>query len=124
LPHVVQNLEREDLGAKEAAKARTLRVLFQFVRLQPQEILELGRDFRDPQQPNREPSPAEISAIAEKKRVRSILLQSAGATLTGEFKDWWKQGDYRFRFEAEDSDSRPMGIIFASGCPTTDGPRR
>jgi hypothetical protein len=31
LPHVVQNLEREDLGAKEAAKARTLRVLFKFV---------------------------------------------------------------------------------------------
>jgi hypothetical protein len=49
LPHVVQNLEREDLGAREAAKARTLRVLFSFVRLQPNEILELGRDFRDPQ---------------------------------------------------------------------------
>lgn len=99
LPHVVANLERDDLGSKEAAKSRTLRVLFSFVRLSPKEILELGRDFKDSN--NREPTPAEIAAIAEKKRERSILLQSAGATLTDKFKSWWKQGDYRFRFEAD-----------------------
>lgn len=101
LPHVVQNLKRTDLGAKEAAKARTLRVLFSFVRLQPTEILELGRDFKDPNNQNRQPTQDEIARIAERKRERSILLQSAGATLTKEFKSWWKQGDYRFRFEAD-----------------------
>lgn len=101
LPHVVQNLERKDLGAKEAAKARTLRVLFSFVRLKPDEILQLGRDFRDPTNQGRQPSPDEIAVIAERKRERSILLQSAGTTLTKEFKSWWKQGDYRFRFEAD-----------------------
>lgn len=101
LPHVVQNLERNDLGAKEAAKARTLRVLFSFVRLQPKEILELGRDFKDPSNQGRQPSQDEIATIAERKRERSILLQSAGTTLTKEFKSWWKQGDYRFRFEAD-----------------------
>jgi energy-coupling factor transporter ATP-binding protein EcfA2 len=101
LPHVVENLKRDDLGSKEAAKARTLRVLFSFVKLQPDEILELGRDFRDIHGHNREPNAAEIAAIAEKKRTRSILLQSAGATLTQKFRDWWKQGDYRFRFEAD-----------------------
>jgi len=101
LPHVVQNLERKDLGAKEAAKARTLRVLFSFVRLQPKEILELGRDFKDLSNQNRQPTADEIAKIAERKRERSILLQSAGTTLTKEFKSWWKQGDYRFRFEAD-----------------------
>ncbi|MCG8441444.1 MAG: AAA family ATPase, partial [Caulobacterales bacterium] len=50
---------------------------------------------------NREPTADEIAEIAEKKRTRSILLQSAGATLTTKFRDWWKQGDYRFRFEAD-----------------------
>lgn len=100
LPHVVENLAREDLGAKEAAKARTLRVLFSFVQLEAQEILELGRDFKANGQ-NREPKEDEIAVIAEQKRTRSILLQSAGATLTTKFRDWWKQGDYRFRFEAD-----------------------
>ena len=99
LPHVVQNLKREDLGAKEAAKARTLRVLFNFVRLQPDEILELGREF--PEDEGREPTEDEISVIAEKKRERSILLQSAGASLTEKFRNWWKQGDYRFEFQAD-----------------------
>jgi energy-coupling factor transporter ATP-binding protein EcfA2 len=101
LPHVVENLKRDDLGSKEGAKARTLRILFSFVQLKPEEILELGRDFRDIHGKDREPNAAEIAAIAEKKRTRSILLQSAGATLTQKFRDWWKQGDYRFRFEAD-----------------------
>lgn len=101
LPHVVDNLKRDDLGSKESAKARTLRVLFSFVQLQPDEILELGRDFKDIYGHNREPNTTEIAEIAEKKRTRSILLQSAGATLTQKFRDWWRQGDYRFRFEAD-----------------------
>ncbi|OWR00349.1 AAA family ATPase [Sphingopyxis witflariensis] len=101
LPHVVDNLERDDLGEKEAAKARTLRVLFSFVRLEPSEILELGRDETTVGNPPRGPSEAEIAEVAERKRERSILLQSAGTTLTSRFKDWWKQGDYRFRFEAD-----------------------
>jgi energy-coupling factor transporter ATP-binding protein EcfA2 len=101
LPHVVDNLTRTGLGAKEAAKARTLKVLFSFVGLDPKEILELGRDFKDPADPNRKPTEAEIEAINKKKKERSILLQSAGTKLTSKFKDWWKQGDYRFRFEAD-----------------------
>lgn len=101
LPHVIQNLKRKDLGSKEEAKARTLKVLFEFVKLQPQEILELGRDFKDPQNPNRQPTEAEIAGIAEKKKQRSILLQSASTLLTTQFRDWWKQGKYRFRFEAD-----------------------
>lgn len=101
LPHVVQNLKRTDLGAKEEAKARTLRVLFSFVRLKPEEILELGRDFKDPQNQNRQPTPDEIAKVTEAKRTRAILLQSASTSLTKEFKAWWKQGDYRFRFDAD-----------------------
>lgn len=101
LPHVVQNLKRDDLGAKESSKARTLRVLFRYVQLEPQEILELGKDFQPTHGQQREPSAEQISEIAEQKRERSILLQSAGSKLTERFKDWWKQGDYRFRFEAD-----------------------
>lgn len=100
LPHVVENLKRTDLGAKEAAKARTLRVLFSFVRLKPEEILELGRDFEETQY-GREPTAEEIEEIAEKKRERSILLQAAETSLTEKFRDWWKQGDYRFELEAD-----------------------
>ena len=101
LPHVVENLNRGDLGAKEAAKARTLRVLFSFVKLQAEKILGLGRDFYDANDPNRQPTDEEIEEINEAKRTRSILLQSAGSTLTEKFRTWWKQGDYRFRFEAD-----------------------
>ena len=100
LPHVVENLKRNDLGAKEAAKARTLRVLFSFVRLKPEEILDLGRDF-DESDYGREPTPEEIEEITEKKRERSILLQFAETSLTEKFRDWWKQGDYRFELQAD-----------------------
>lgn len=99
LPHVVANMRRTDLGAKEAAKTRTLRVLFGFVELEPSEILKLGQDYKELH--GRDPSADEAEQITEKKRERSILLQSASAKLTESFKDWWKQGAYRFRFEAD-----------------------
>jgi ABC-type multidrug transport system ATPase subunit len=126
LPHVVENMGRADLGAKESAKARTLRVLFDFVGVQAQEILQLGRDFRDIRDEaearmiaeagkaglmrslwgrargqEAQPDPEILAQIAEAKRTRSILLQSAGTKLTKRFAQWWKQGDYRFRFEAD-----------------------
>jgi predicted ATP-dependent endonuclease of OLD family len=98
LPHVIENMQRTDLGSREAAKARTLKVLFEFVRLDPQEILELGQDFPSYQ---RQPTEQEIQEITEKKKERDILLQSAGTKLTKEFRAWWKQGEYRFRFQAD-----------------------
>ncbi len=102
LPHVIANMERDDLGAKEQAKVRTLKVLFEFVGLKPEEILELGREFKPPASaPATKPTAEQIEAIAEKKKERSILLQSAGTKLTAEFRSWWKQGEYRFRFEAD-----------------------
>jgi hypothetical protein len=98
LPHVVQNLKRDDLGTKEAGKARTLRVLFRFVRLEPEEILEMGQEIHAP---GRAPTEAEIQETATRKRERTILLHSAGADLTRRFGEWWKQGDYTFDFEAD-----------------------
>lgn len=98
LPHVIENMERDNLGSKEAAKTRTLRVLFDFVNLSPQEILELGRDTTPP---NREPTSAEIQSSAEKKKEREILLQSASSMLTERFRKWWRQGEYRIRFQAD-----------------------
>ena len=101
LPHVIENLRRPDLGSKEAAKARTLKMLFDFVKLSPEEILALGADVSaggGELTPERE---AEIAAAAAQKKEREILLQSAATDLTRRFKDWWKQGSYVFRFQAD-----------------------
>jgi len=109
LPHVVDNLKRDELSGKEAAKARTLRVLFKLVNLSPEEVLELARATgvteRVNQQGQRvsvEPKTDEqMQADDEQLRMRAALLQSASTKLTKNFKDWWKQGDYRFRLHAD-----------------------
>lgn len=95
LPQVLQNLNRSDLGLKEAAKARTLRTLFKFVNLDPTEITQLGVD------PQNNPSSEEIERIANKKKEREILLSSASSSFTKAFNEWWKQGDYTFEFQAD-----------------------
>lgn len=87
-------------------QVRTLRVLFEFVNLDPKEILELGQDpkvvaVQRTRNSNATPTAAEIARAEEDKEQRSILLQSASGRLTREFKDWWKQGEYKFRFEAD-----------------------
>ncbi len=96
LPHVIENMSRTDLGAKESAKVKTLKVLFDYVKLEPQDILDLGRSDSDD-----ELSDEEIELKSKEKKERSILLQSASTELTAKFRDWWKQGEYRFRFEAD-----------------------
>lgn len=98
LPHVIANLKRTDLGAHEAAKARTLRVLFEFVRLEPEEILKLGEDVDER---TTKATDDQIHQIAEQKKEREILLQSASTELTERFLSWWQQGNYQFRFQAD-----------------------
>lgn len=98
LPHVIADLKREDLTGRAEARARTLRVLFEFVRLKPEEILELGKDWSEAQG---KPTTEQIGQLNEKKKERSVLLQSAGTELTRRFREWWKQGEYRLRFEAD-----------------------
>ena len=106
LPHVIENLARiETLGSHEAAKARTLRVLFEFVDLSPKEILELGQETAtQPVPPNQKaprPKDEAIALDAERKREREVLLHSAESRLTRDFREWWRQGDYTFRFQAD-----------------------
>lgn len=98
LPHVIENLERTDLGAKESAKVKTLKVLFDYVKLEPKDILDLGRTESEA---DIDLSADEIEIKAAEKKERSVLLQSASTELTSKFRDWWKQGEYRFRFEAD-----------------------
>lgn len=105
LPHVIENMERTDLTGMAEAKARTLKVLFEYVKLDPKEILEMGEDAKAPVdgygRPTREPTEDEIKEKAEKKKERDILLQSASSKLTRDFRDWWSQGNYTFDFSAD-----------------------
>jgi hypothetical protein len=94
LPYVIKDMSRTDLGVKGQAKTRTLKVLFEFVKLSPTEILELGKELKEPS-PSQPLTPEQIEQVSEKKRQRSILLQSASTELTTRFRDWWKQGNYR-----------------------------
>ncbi|WP_394152142.1 ATP-dependent endonuclease [Loktanella salsilacus] len=114
LPHVVENLKRDDLTGKEAAKARTLRVLFKLVNLSPEEVLELGRATgvierinQHGQRVSVEPKTDEQMQVDDEQlRMRAALLQSASTKLTKTFKEWWKQGDYRFRLHADGNNFR------------------
>jgi predicted ATP-dependent endonuclease of OLD family len=104
LPHVIKNLSRTDLSGTTEAKTRTLRVLFDFVGLDPKEILTLGNEAKSEQYS--EITEKQIQEVAEQKKERDVLLQSASSLLTRKFREWWKQGDYTFRFAADGSHFR------------------
>lgn len=104
LPNVVKWLKGESVPGIDINEdqVRTLRVLFKFVDLEPQEILELGKDYAEERRRNgHNPSEVEIDKADKAKEKRSILLQSASTKLTKNFKEWWNQGEYKFRFEAD-----------------------
>jgi predicted ATP-dependent endonuclease of OLD family len=112
LPRVIEDFKRNDLTESARAKVRTLRVLFKFVNLSPEEIYELGNDrrivvktldynSRVVSTKEEDLSDEKIAEWADKKRERGILLRSAASQLTQNFKKWWLQGDYIFEFEAD-----------------------
>lgn len=112
LPRVIEDFERTDLTESARAKARTLKVLFKYVGLSPEEIYELGNDRkviikkmdnhgREISTEEQDLSDEEIRDWADKKRKRGILLTSAATELTKSFKNWWLQGDYIFAFSAD-----------------------
>lgn len=117
LPHVIDNFKRDDLGEKERAKARSLKVLFEFVKLLPEQILELGKEalpirvvkYTTDRYGNtsktdehiEEADDKDIETESTNKKERGILLQSASTMLTKDFAAWWKQGRYIFDFQAD-----------------------
>ena len=109
LPNVIKWLDGKTVTGIDIneEQVRTLRVLFEFVKLDPKEILELGKDpkemaiTRNGGHTNVQPTGADIKKAEDDKEQRSILLQSASGDLTKQFKEWWKQGEYKFRFEAD-----------------------
>lgn len=117
LPRVIEDLERDDLTEAARAKARTLDVLFKYVKLSPQDIYQLGNDRRilvkkldhigrEISSEEEEPTEEDIADWAQKKKERGVLLRSAASELTKSFKQWWQQGDYIFAFEADGSHFR------------------
>ncbi len=108
LPHAVTWLKEEEVTGipRNEEQIRTLRILFDYVNLSPEEILTLGRDAIDIANEglsnrNKVPEKVHIEKAEKAKEKRSILLQSASTNLTKQFKEWWKQGEYKFRFEAD-----------------------
>ena len=124
MPHTVKLLKGEKIpGFDNDAKVRTLRVLFDFVKLNPEEVLDLGRDpltqervrtiikqtdrYNNVHTSEEEeivdvtPNKDEIKIAERNKEARAIKLDSAASSLTASFSEWWKQGDYSFDFKAD-----------------------
>jgi len=117
LPRVIEDLKRDDLPESARAKARTLDVLFKYVKLSAQEIYELGNDRKTVIKTvdaykavlstlEQNLTSEEVADWADKKKERGILLRSAAGELTKNFKQWWQQGNYIFSFEADGSHFR------------------
>lgn len=98
LPQAIENMQRRDLTGIAEAKARTLRVLFEYVGLNPQEIKDMGQE---PVQPGYAATPEQVAQSAAKKTERQALLHSAQSKLSRDFREWWKQGEYTFDFRAD-----------------------
>lgn len=103
LPRVIEDFRSgREMSEKSLAKQRTLKVLFEYVNLNPEEILKMGQHGQvDTQGISRELTQEEIQRGLKQTKEREILLNSASVKLTDGFKEWWKQGNYNFDLKAD-----------------------
>ena len=126
LPHAIKMLKGEDISIINTKddQIRTTRILFDYMRVSPEELYKMGRDPLDLARENRgseEPSVGEIRQAELEKENRTLLLQDAGRRLTKEFNESWKQGKYTFHFYVDgdcffigvSDDKRPEEINLA-----------
>ena len=98
LPTIINSLSRkEEMSEKSKNKAKTLKVVFDYIKLKPEEILELGKESSY----GMTKKESVINEELEKKKERKVLLDSAANQLTRDFKEWWKQGNYIFDFSID-----------------------
>ncbi len=101
LPRVKEDLARIDqLTGKERMKARTLKILFGHLGLNPDDILALGQE-NSPNNNPAEKTDKQIEEESRKKQERFAKVTSAASRLTTQFKEWWTQGNYIFHFNAD-----------------------
>lgn len=104
LPKVIKDFKStKEHSEKFNAKIRTLKVLFDYVNLSPDEIMEMGQySYRIKEYGTiAELTEEQIKTGQEKTKEREVLLNSASTKLTKDFKEWWKQGDYIFDLRAD-----------------------
>lgn len=101
LPTIQEKMNSDSIQVteKEKMKIRTIKTLFEFTKINIDDITELGKEnnpqFQNPKTSN------EIEKEATNKKERDILLSSASNNLTTKFNEWWKQGEYTFRMKAD-----------------------
>ena len=126
LPDAIRLLNEEDVsgGNSKDDRVRITRIIFDYIRVSPNELYDMGRNANELARQNRgtgAPTPNEIDQAVLEKEKRTLLLQSAGIRLTKEFNERWNQGKYTFRFYADgdylfigvSDDKRPEEINLA-----------
>lgn len=102
LPRVKEDRKRIDsLSGKERMKARTLKILFGHLKLNPDEILALGQESAIPNNDPTQKADTQIEKESRNKQDRFAKVTSAASRLSSQFKDWWTQGNYVFHFNAD-----------------------
>lgn len=76
-------------------RTRTQSALFEKTKLNPQEILNLGR-VRDGNETDEQ--------VQQRKEERRILLESASFSLSGNWMDWWPEKQHQLHFIADGED--------------------
>ena len=92
LPTYLQELQQKP----HDSRVRTTQTMFLHVGLDPQQLLELGREPPQVQ-------PPQIEETRRKKDERAIRAESASFDLTGKFSDWWSQRRHRVEFDVDGS---------------------
>ncbi len=107
LPRFLEYLEAEP----DDPRVRTINAMFKHVKLEAQEILELGREETgEARAAGQTVSEELISRDQERKELRSVKLNSASIDISTKFNEWFGQRRHKIRYQADG----PYFIIWVS----------
>lgn len=98
LPRFLEDLKR----MPDAPNIRTINAMFKHVKLEAQDIRDLGREeIAEAQQKGQPVNDEMIRRDQENKELRAVKLNSASLDITKRFSEWFHQRRHKIRYQAD-----------------------
>ena len=114
LPRFLEDLKR----SPNEARIRTINAMFKHVRLDAEDLAELGREeAAEARQAGEELTPEIIKRDMDRKELRAVKANSASLDITRRFSEWFQQRRHNIRYDVDGSyfriwvsDNRNQGV--------------
>ena len=98
LPQMLDKFNKSGVNAISKSKRRTIKLLLMYIGITPEMLVCDSPILENASKKTIKLTSAQLQELTKTKERYAKLFEEAGARLSREFNQWWRQGKYKFEF--------------------------